>query len=95
MVKIAQGIKKFVLWTYLNLNQVQRYKISLQRVKLMSNLVKICRGIKVVFWTYLNQNQVHFQNQLAKGRVAVEFGEYRPGNKEVVLWTVLNLKSGT
>jgi len=32
---------------------------------------------------------------MAKGRVGVEFGENRPGNKEVLLWTGLNLKLGT
>jgi len=30
---------------------------------------------EVVLWTYLNLNQVHFQNQFAKDRVDVEFGE--------------------
>jgi len=46
-----------------------------------------------VLWTYLNLNQVHFQNPFAKGKVDVEFGEYRSGNKEVVLWTMLIRKN--
>jgi len=33
----------------------------------------------------MNLNRVHFQKQLAKGRVCREFGENR--NKDVVLWT--------